>query len=165
MEEQRASGLGPGPPALQTRMAATPRVRLSTLPRGKLAGDLATLNRDLQRPRRSHESALPCLPLGYKRGAAGRRRVGPGLGIPHPRPVPEGPRAGQTGPDPARMAFASSQRAPPTHSNPETARSAPRRPEPGTRTLRRVGRLGGHLGQVAGGGGGGDPASAGEDSR
>lgn len=136
MEEQRASGLGPGPPALQTRMAATPRVRLSTLPRGKLAGDLATLNRDLQRPRRSHESALPCLPLGYKRGTAGRWRVGPGLGIPHPRPVPEGPRAGQTGPDPARMAFASSQRAPPTHSNPETARSAPRRPEPGTRPPR-----------------------------
>lgn len=115
MDEQWASGLGPGPSALQIRVAAAPHVRLSTLPRGKLAGDLATLNRDLQRPRWSHESALPCLPLGYKRGAVGRWRVGPGLGIPHPRPVPEGPRAGQTGPDPARMAFASSQRAPPTH--------------------------------------------------
>lgn len=34
-----------------------------------------------------------------------------------PRLVPERPRAEQTGPDPARMAFASSQRASPTHTH------------------------------------------------
>lgn len=41
------------------------------------------------------------------------------LGCEHltPHPVPERPGAEQTGPDPAGMAFASSQRAPPTHTH------------------------------------------------
>nr|XP_025738086.1 uncharacterized protein LOC112831838 isoform X4 [Callorhinus ursinus] len=64
-------------------------------------------------------SAFPCLPLGYKWVASGRWGTqlseGFALGWEYltPRLVPERPRAEQTGPDPARMAFASSQRAPP----------------------------------------------------
>lgn len=69
-------------------------------------------------------STLPCLPLGYKWVATGRWGTqlleGFALGWEYltPRPVLERPRAEQTGPDPARMAFASSQRAPQTHTPP-----------------------------------------------
>lgn len=60
----------------------------------------------------------------FEMGYMGRWRTqlfdGFALGCEHltPHPHPERPGAEQTGPDPAGMAFASSQRAPPTHTPP-----------------------------------------------
>lgn len=71
-------------------------------------------------PTRASSTAYTWFEMGY-RGRWGTQLFdGFALGCKHltPHPVLERPGAEQTGPDPAGMAFASSQRAPPTHTPP-----------------------------------------------
>lgn len=77
---------------------------------------------------------------GGEPGSAAVRCFCPGPRTPQPTPVPERPAAGRTGPDPAGMAFASSQRAAPTHLH----RGDPRAASAG---LAHRARLGGQVGR------------------
>lgn len=77
---------------------------------------------------------------GGEPGSPAVRCFCPGPRTPQPTPVPERPAAGRTGPDPAGMAFASSQRAAPTHLHCGDPRAA-------SASLVHRARLGGQVGR------------------